>query len=98
MCGAPAIRKSSASPLLGPLRFRYIRELKHCNFRKGYSQHGDYVFGWKGDSLQRAMDNRCDADTCAGVLELQTSEKAMECTKARAVDEDIDGCKFNPGI
>lgn len=60
--------------------------------RHGYSQHGDYVFGWKDDSLQRAMDLRCDGDVCSG-LQRQSPEDAMKCTKARAVDEDIDGCK-----
>lgn len=61
-------------------------------YRHGYSQHGDYVFGWKDDSLQRAMDLRCDGDVCSG-LQRQSPEDAMKCTKARAVDEDIDGCK-----
>ncbi|KAH8788055.1 hypothetical protein F5883DRAFT_513830 [Diaporthe sp. PMI_573] len=56
----------------------------------GYSQHGDYVFGWKDDSLQRAMDLRCDGDVCSG-LERQDPAEAMKCTKARVTDEDIDG-------
>ncbi|KAJ0118420.1 hypothetical protein J7T55_009203 [Diaporthe amygdali] len=58
--------------------------------KDGYSQHGDYVFGWKDDSLQRAMNLRCDGDTCSG-LASQSSEEAMKCTKPRAVDEDVDG-------
>ncbi|RWA04368.1 hypothetical protein EKO27_g10736 [Xylaria grammica] len=58
--------------------------------KSGYSQHGDYVFGWKDDSLQRAMDARCNGAVC-GELEIQSSESAMKCTKSRTVQEDIDG-------
>ncbi|KAL8338220.1 hypothetical protein RB601_006513 [Gaeumannomyces tritici] len=56
----------------------------------GYSQHGDYVFGWKDDALQRAMDDRCFGDVCKSI-ETQSPEKAAECVKSRTVDEDIDG-------
>jgi hypothetical protein len=52
-----------------------------------------FSFGWKGDALQRAMDNRCFGDVCES-LEVQAPEKAAECVKSRTVDEDIDGCKF----
>lgn len=84
-CGAPAISKSlrnldSQAPTLTIAR------------RHGYSQHGDYVFGWKDDSLQRAMDLRCDGDVCSG-LQRQSPEEAMKCTQKSVVDENIDGCK-----
>lgn len=58
----------------------------------GYSQHGDYVFGWEGDTLQRAMDARCNGAVCSQ-LKTQSSEEAMKCTKAPVVNEEIDGCK-----
>lgn len=50
-------------------------------------------FGWKGDALQRAMDDRCLGDVCKS-LETQSTEDAVRCVKARTVEEDIDGCKF----
>ncbi len=60
--------------------------------RLGYSQHGDYVFGWKGDSLQRAMNSRCSGNTCKE-LKTQSAEDAMKCTKPPVVGDNLDGCK-----
>ncbi|KAK7730445.1 hypothetical protein SLS63_005690 [Diaporthe eres] len=58
----------------------------------GYGNHGDYVFGWKDDSLQRTMDSPCyvNCDT----LTTQSMSAQNECTIKSAVDEDVDGCKF----
>jgi hypothetical protein len=61
-------------------------------YRNGYSQHGDYVFGWKNDTLQRAMNSRCDGEVCKE-LKTQTAEESMKCTKTQTVNEEIDGCK-----
>ena len=60
--------------------------------REGYTQHGDYVFGWKGDSLQRALDSRCTNDWCEG-LEYQETAEAEKCTIPRTVAEPVDGCE-----
>jgi hypothetical protein len=67
---------------------------------KGYSTHADYLFGWEGDSLQRAMDSDCFFQRCAddrpgGVLKIQTPEEQNACKLQRlTVEEDVDGCKF----
>jgi hypothetical protein len=59
--------------------------------RTGYGNHGDYVFGWKGDALQRAMDSGCS--NCPN-LKTQTIATGNKCLKSMGVNEVIDGCKF----
>jgi len=57
----------------------------------GYSQHGDYVFGWKSDSLQRAMDNGpCMGSNCGG-LPISNVQAAKTCTVPKLYQEDADG-------
>lgn len=59
----------------------------------GYGQHGDYVFGWKDDALQRAMDDQgCFSATC-GNQKSQDISEAQKCTIEKTVLEDVDGCK-----
>ena len=59
----------------------------------GYGQHGDYVFGWKGDALQIALDGACFGDQCDGV-DSQPFSKANLCSVPKRAVEDTDGCKF----
>ena len=58
----------------------------------GYGTHGDYVFGWKDTSLQQAMDTNCQPGSCAALSE-QSIAAGNACSKARTVNEAVDGCK-----
>lgn len=61
----------------------------------GYGQHGDYVFGWKGDAPQKAMDTSgCMGARCA-TLTTQAIDAARKCSVKKVVSEDEDGCKFH---
>ncbi|OCL11758.1 hypothetical protein AOQ84DRAFT_361240 [Glonium stellatum] len=62
----------------------------------GYGTHGDYVFGWKGDALQRAMDSQCNIN--CPTLKTQSIAQANACTKTPAVKEDIDGLNNSLGL
>lgn len=58
----------------------------------GYSQHADYVFGWKGDALQVGMEAGCAGSDCPGMA-TQTLEEADNCAVPALVNENYDGCK-----
>jgi hypothetical protein len=60
----------------------------------GYSQHADYIFGWKGDSLQVGMDAGCVAANCPGMA-TQTVEEAALCKVPELVGENYEGCRLN---
>ncbi|KAL1838577.1 hypothetical protein VTJ49DRAFT_2504 [Mycothermus thermophilus] len=55
----------------------------------GYGSHGDYMFGWKDDSLQRAMDSPCYVN--CPTLKTQSIAEMNKCTLPSVVDEKIDG-------
>lgn len=60
----------------------------------GLGQHGDYVFGWQDDSLQKAMDTAgCFGARCAD-LKNQDINTAKACTVNKAAQEDYDQCKW----
>jgi hypothetical protein len=50
------------------------------------------VFGWKDNSLQRAMDEGCYLRNCSLLTE-QAPKIKNECNVPVTVDEDVDGCK-----
>ncbi|KAK1757956.1 hypothetical protein QBC47DRAFT_420838 [Echria macrotheca] len=56
----------------------------------GYGQHGDYVFGWRGDALQRAMDAGCTGASCSN-LKVLTNEEAAKCKVPERVNEKWEG-------
>ncbi|KAH8672839.1 hypothetical protein BGZ60DRAFT_373976 [Tricladium varicosporioides] len=57
----------------------------------GYGQHADYVFGWKADSLQKAMDTGgCMGASCAN-LKVMTIPDANKCKVSRKYEENYEG-------
>jgi hypothetical protein len=66
------------------------------NDNKGYGTHADYLFGWKDDSLQKAMDSSCMFQACEGgkPLKSQAVNAMNACQVKSAVNENIDGCKL----
>jgi len=58
---------------------------------QGYGTHADYMFGWKGDALQRAMDkSECFYDGCGSITK-QPMATANKCTVKEMVVEQTDG-------
>jgi hypothetical protein len=53
----------------------------------GYANHGDYLFGWKDDALQKIMDEECFVN-CSS-MRTQSIQAMNACTTTRKVDEDI---------
>lgn len=53
----------------------------------GYGNHGDYIFGWKDDALQRIMDEECYVG-CQS-MKTQSIEMMNKCSVPREVDEDV---------
>ncbi|KAK1835016.1 hypothetical protein QBC39DRAFT_431308 [Podospora conica] len=67
---------------------------------KGFATHADYLFGWKGDSLQRAMDHSCMFNACENgkPLKSQGVSAMNNCKIPNTVHEDIDSwSKTMPG-
>ena len=52
------------------------------------------LFGWKGDSLQRAMDHSCMFQACENGKPLKSQNVAAmnKCQVKSAIKEDVDGC------
>lgn len=55
----------------------------------GYGSHGDYVFGWKDDALQKAMSSNCNIN--CPQLRSQTIAAGNKCSVPKRVKEDTDG-------
>lgn len=55
----------------------------------GYGNHGDYVFGWKNDALQKIMDEECFVNCTS--MKTQSFDAMNACNIKAVVNEDIDG-------
>ncbi|RXW19569.1 hypothetical protein EST38_g6291 [Candolleomyces aberdarensis] len=57
----------------------------------GVGQHADYVFGWKGDALQRAMDQCTSFGGPCATLKTQSIDAINRCTQKARVRESVEG-------
>ncbi|KAK8023507.1 hypothetical protein PG993_011573 [Apiospora rasikravindrae] len=59
----------------------------------GSAAHGDYLFGWKDDTLQKAMDNNCNLDRDCPRAGIHKQQPAVynACTKQQQAPEPVDG-------
>lgn len=69
---------------MGSRLFRLNQLTTH---RTGYGNHGDYVFGWKDDALQKIMDEECYVN-CKS-MKTQSIDAMNSCNVPNKVDEDI---------
>ena len=77
----------------GTTQMREVTSLPYSFRRTGFGQHADYVFGWEGDSLQRAMDQCHNFGGPCPTLKTQTVEDINKCTQKNRVREPVDGGK-----
>jgi hypothetical protein len=61
----------------------------------GLGFHADYVFGWKGDVHQKAMDTSGCMGAKCGTLKTQTIDDGKKCQVKPTVAENHDGCKLD---
>jgi hypothetical protein len=87
LCGASA---------MGKCFFIQFRCELDVLFSTGYANHGDYLFGWQGDALQRALDSPC-YQNCP-TLKTQDADAMNKCTVPRVVMEEIDDCKYSSKV
>jgi Domain of unknown function (DUF1996) len=59
-----------------------------------YGNHADYVFGWKGDALQKLMDDACVVSCPAADAKTQSTAAMNKCVQQSLVKEDVDSCKL----
>ncbi|KAF2116814.1 hypothetical protein BDV96DRAFT_645218 [Lophiotrema nucula] len=57
------------------------------NDQTGYGNHGDYVFGWKDDALQKIMDEECYVN--CKTMKTQSIDAMNSCNVPNVVGEDI---------
>ncbi|KAE9374342.1 hypothetical protein N431DRAFT_455118 [Stipitochalara longipes BDJ] len=57
----------------------------------GYGNHADYVFGWKGDALQKLMDVACVVNCPAANAKTQGNAAMNKCVQQAQIKEDVDG-------
>lgn len=97
-CTASVIREIATPVPRFVVGFLAIANLYLRFVRTGYGAHADYLFGWKDDALQRAMDalgTKCASEDCTKVLKIQDGKDAIGCTKSQLAEEDVGSSNCN---